>query len=325
MSNWVGRYRGKMMTVSVIIVNWNSGPLLAKCLQHLQQQTISPKHVFVIDNASSDNSADSAEAFANVTLLRMVSNIGFAGGNNAAITRSDTEFVALLNPDAFPEPEWLQSLLVAASVQPEVTAFGSRQLREGTIDTLDGIGDSYLLSGQVIRQRYGERQQQKDLVRREIFSPCAAAALYRRQPLLDVGGFDEDYFCYVEDVDLGFRLRLAGHKATYVPDAVVRHVGSATTGGQHSDFSIYYGHRNLVWTYLKNMPWPLFWLCLPLHIAANIYVVARYALKGRWRIVIKAKKDAILGIPSMWRKRQLVQARRKASVAAIWRMLEKRV
>lgn len=314
-----------MESVTVIIVNWNSGALLAKCLRHLEQQSILPGRVLVIDNASSDNSADSAEEFANVTLHRMAFNRGFAGGNNFAFTQCQTEFVALLNPDAFPEPDWLQSLLVAASAQPEIAAFGSRQLREGSPRVLDGIGDSYLISGRVLRERYGESQQASDLLQREIFSPCAAAAMYRRQALVDADGFDDDFFCYVEDVDLGFRLRLAGHKAMYVPDAVVRHVGSATTGGQHSDFAIYHGHRNLVWTFVKNMPGVLFWLLLPLHVLLNMASVIWFAMRGRGGVILRAKRDALLGLPKMWRKRQCIQKARVTSVGEIWRALEKRI
>ena len=89
---------------------------------------------------------------------------------------------------------------------------------------------------------------------REVFSPCAAAALYRRSALVEIGGFDDDFFCYSEDVDLGFRLMLAGHSCLYVPTSVTHHVGSGTTGGQNSDFAVYHGHRNLVWTYVKDMP-----------------------------------------------------------------------
>lgn len=134
---------------------------------------------------------------------------------------------------------------------------------------------------------------------REVFSPCAAAALYRRSALRAVGGFDEDYFCYVEDVDLGFRLRLAGHKALYVPDAVVHHVGSGTTGGQHSDFAVYHGHRNLVWTFVKNMPGMLFWLLLLLHVMINLATILWFAVKGRGGVILRAKRDALLGLPRM--------------------------
>ncbi len=313
-----------MKCVTIIIINWNSGTLLAKCLQHLEQQSIPPACVLVIDNASSDGSAGTAESYANVTCLRMSSNLGFAGGNNAALTHCNTEFVALLNPDAFPEPNWLESLLLAAVAHPDVTAFGSRQLREGSPGVLDGIGDGYLVSGRVLRERYGERQQAKDLGQREIFSPCAAAALYRRQALVDVGGFDEDFFCYLEDIDLGFRLRLARHKALYVPDAVVHHVGSATTGGQHGDFALYHGHRNLMWAFVKNMPGALFWLLLPLHVSLNLASIIWFALHGRGGVILRAKRDALLGLPKMWRKRQAIQKNRIASVGEVWQALGRR-
>lgn len=314
-----------MKRVAVVIVNWNSGPLLARCLQHIEKQTYSPARIFVVDNDSSDNSAASAEAFEGVTVVRLVSNRGFAGGNNAALALCDTEFVALLNPDAFPEPDWLQALVEAACLHPEAAAFGSRQLREENSIVLDGIGDSYLISGQVLRQRYGKRQQTDDLVAQEIFSPCAAAALYRRKALQDNGGLDEDFFCYVEDVDLGFRLRLSGHKALYAPKAVVYHEGSVTTGGQHNDFAVYHGHRNLVWAYVKNMPGWLFWACLPLHLAMNLVAVMIYIWRGKARVILRAKRDALLGLKKMWRKRQKIQRKRVVSVADIWRVLDKRV
>jgi GT2 family glycosyltransferase len=157
-----------------------------------------------------------------------------------------------------------------------------------------------------------------------VFSACAAAALYRRDAFEAVGGFDEDFFCYLEDVDLGFRLRLAGHRCTYVPDAVVHHVGSATTV-KDSDFAVYHGHRNLVWAYVKNMPGRLFWLFLPQHIAANLYIVVRYAIEGRWRVVMKAKWDAIQGIPRMWKKRRAIQAQRIASIAKIRAAMDERL
>jgi GT2 family glycosyltransferase len=311
------------MSVTVLIVDWNSGALLAECLLHLERQTSRPARVFVIDNASSDNSCTRAETFENVVVRRMKENLGFAGGNNVALAECDTEFVALLNPDAFPDPGWLERLLAAASRHPEMAAFGSRQMCQGSPEVLDGIGDSYHMSGLVWRERHGARQQAGDLVPQEIFSPCAAAALYRRQALVDVGGFDENYFCYVEDVDLGFRLRLAGHKAMYVPDAVVHHVGSATTGGQHSDFSVYHGHRNLVWTFVKNMPGALFWLLLPLHVSLNLVSIIWFALQGRGGVILRAKRDALLGLPKMWRKRQRIQKTRVASIGEVWRQLDK--
>jgi GT2 family glycosyltransferase len=158
----------------------------------------------------------------------------------------------------------------------------------------------------------------------EVFAPCAAAALYRRSTVVDVGGFDEKFFCYVEDVDLGFRLRLAGHRCLYVPQAVATHVGSAATG-KKSDFCVYHGHRNLVWTFVKNMPGILFWLLLPLHVLLNLLTIAWFALGGRGGVIWRAKRDALLGLPKMWRKRQCIQKARVASIAEVWRQLGKRM
>jgi len=299
--------------------------LLQKCLIALSRQTVRVRRVLVVDNASSDDSVACTKLVPATSLLQMSANLGFAAGNNRALSECNTEFVALLNPDAFPAPDWLERLLAAANAYPNIAAFGSRQLCESTPEVLDGIGDSYHLSGLVWRNRSGARQTTNDLVSKEIFSPCAAAALYRRQALIDVGGFDEDYFCYVEDVDLGFRLRLAGHKAMYVPEAVVHHVGSATTGGQHSDFSVYHGHRNLVWTFVKNMPGALFWLLLPLHILLNIVTIMWFMARGQGGVILRAKRDAVKGLPQAWAKRQKIQAGRIASIREIWRILDKRL
>ena len=257
-------------SVTIVIVNWNSGALLKRCLSKLQEQTRKPEKIIIVDNASTDGSVEEITLDANVSLFKCDTNLGFAGGNNYAFNHIDTEFIALLNPDAFPEHDWLELLLAAANSYPEAAAFGSCQLIGENAELLDGYGDAYHFSGLVWRKGYGQKRGRSTTSSCTIFSPCAAAALYRREALLEVGGFDDDYFCYVEDVDLGFRLRLAGYQSIYVADAVVHHLGSATTGGQHSDFSIYHGHRNLVWTFVKNMPGILFWFLFPFHLALNI-------------------------------------------------------
>lgn len=313
------------MSVTVLVINWNSRELLEKCLQHLTVQVVPPTQILVIDNASSDDLSTVTEKFSNTDVIKTTSNLGFAGANNMAIAKCTTDFVALLNPDAFPAPEWLERLLVFARLHPEIVAFGSRQVSWSNPEVLDGSGDTYNFTGLVWRTSYGKTQNAQDLVPREIFSPCAAAALYRRDAIVDVGGFDEDYFCYLEDVDLGFRLRLAGHRAMYVPDAVVRHVGSATTGGSQSDFAIYHGHRNLVWTFVKNMPGLLFWLLLPFHVAMNLLSVGIFVFRGRGKVIVRAKWDAIRGVSKMWRKRQTIQSRRVASIKDIWRVIDKQL
>lgn len=312
-------------SVTVIIVNWNADTYLEQCLLRLTKQTLQSSRILVMDNGSTDGSAERVQHMSGVTVKYLDANLGFAVANNRALLECDSEFVVLLNPDAFPEPDWLQNLVSAANTYPEYTAFGSRQLNAATPEILDGTGDVYHISGKVWRNGIGKQQKDSDLIAREIFSPCAAAALYRRQAFIDVGGFDEDFFCYMEDVDLGFRLRLAGHKAMYVPDAVVHHVGSATTGGSRSDFSVYHGHRNLVWCFVKNMPGLLFWLLLPAHVLLNVVTVIWFVIRGHGKVIFRAKRDALLGLPKMWEKRKQIQANRVASIADIWRVLNKRV
>ncbi|NGZ08156.1 MAG: glycosyltransferase family 2 protein [Nitrospira sp. LK70] len=317
----------KLPNVTVVIVNWNGERFLERCLTALLNQTISPSEIVLVDNASSDTSIEIARRFTSVRILMQSTNLGFARGNNVAVkaAAAESEWIALVNPDAFPDLHWLEALLTAAWEYPEFDVFGSKLVKATDPAIFDGVGDAYHMSGLVWRIKHGAPVASCSEPCREVFSPCAAAALYRRSALREVGGFDEDFFCYVEDVDLGFRLRLKGHKALYVPDAVVHHVGSSTTGGQHSDFSVYHGHRNLVWTFLKNMPGMLFWLLLPLHVGMNLATILWFAVQGRGGVILRAKRDALLGLPKMWRKRQVVQSTRIATVREFWRLMDKQL
>lgn len=308
--------------VTVIIVNFNGGDILLKTLAALQHQTLQAQRVMVVDNLSTDASINNAaKLFPQFEYIRLTENTGFAAGNNYAIKRSTTDLVALLNPDAFPEPEWLAELIKAAHKHPQAASFGSRQLIDSRDHVIDGVEDVCHISGLVWRGGHGRLRGPRDDVAREIFSPCAAAALYRRDAVQGVGGFDEDFFCYVEDVDLGFRLRLMGWQSRYVPSAVVRHVGSATTGGAHSDFSVYHGHRNLVWMYAKNMPGALLWWLLPLHVMMNLASVVAFVFKGKGKAISRAKLNALAGLPKVWRKRAMIQNSRSVSSLAVLNML----
>lgn len=313
--------------VTVVIVNWNGGHFIERCLTALLAQTVTPHAIILIDNESTDGSLEIVRRFASVRLIAQAQNTGFARGNNLAIDAApdESEWFALLNPDAFADPRWLEVLLAAAESHPEFDVFGSKLVNAADATLLDGTGDTYHISGRVWRTAHGVPVSTLGESGCEIFSPCAAAALYRRSALLDVGGFDEDFFCYSEDVDLGFRLRLAGYRCRYVPQSVAHHVGSGTTGGQHSDFSVYHGHRNLVWMFVKDMPGLLFWLLLPLHVALNLVSIVWFVLRGQGRVILRAKWDAVLGLPKMWRKRQQIQAARVASVGDIWSVLDKRL
>lgn len=313
--------------VTVVIVNWNGERFLDRCLSALLAQTVIPNEIILVDNGSSDASLDIVRRYPLVRVLERNENLGFARGNNVAIqaAAAESEWIALLNPDAFPAPRWLEALLSTVQDSPDLDVFGSKLVNAADPSVLDGAGDAYHMSGLVWRMGHGEPVVHFSEEVREAFSPCAAAALYRRSALIQVGGFDEDFFCYVEDVDLGFRLRLAGYRCCYIPAAVVYHVGSGTTGGQHSDFALYHGHRNLVWTYVKDMPGMLFWLMLPLHVVMNLITIFWFATKGRGGVILRAKRDALLGLPKIWRKRRAVQSTRIATVREIWRLMDKQI
>ncbi len=299
--------------VGVVIVNKNAGVHLGHALESLQRQTVAPRRVIVVDNASDDGSLDGLDArFPSVEFVRSDENLGFAAANNLAVRMcDDCAFVALLNPDAFPDPDWLETLIRAAGAHPECGFFGSRLVLAEDETTLDGTGDQYHISGMAWRRDQGasafvERPEA------ETFSACAAAALYRRDPFLAVGGFDESFFCYYEDTDLAFRLRLAGHRCLHVPDAVVHHVGSVTTG-LLSEFTIYHSSRNQVWTYVKNMPRALFWLYLPQHVMVNLLITVVYAAQGQRRAAIRGKRDALRDLPRVLAQRRQIQRSRVAT------------
>lgn len=311
--------------VTVVIVNWNGEQFLERCLLALTNQSVKPHEIILVDNASSDRSLEIARRFPSVRVIALEQNTGFARGNNLAIeaASAESEWIALLNPDAFAQQSWLEALLVAAESNREFDVLGSRLVNSRDPSILDGAGDAYHVSGLVWRIGHGLPVPINAEHEHEVFSPCAAAALYRHHAFKKIGGFDEDYFCYVEDVDLGFRLRLAGYRCLYVPRAVAHHVGSGTTGGQHSDFALYHGHRNLVWTFVKDMPGMLFWLLLPLHVVLNLASIIWFALQGRGGVILRAKRDALMGLPRMWGKRRHVQRTRVASIGEVWRQLDK--
>lgn len=302
--------------VTVIVVNWNAGSMLKICIEHLLRQTIKPEKILVVDNASSDGSISNIKPSRSVEIIYLSENTGFAKGNNIALKKISTPFVALLNPDAFPEPDWLEKLLACAVKHLDAASIGSLQLKDD-LNIIDGLGDCYHISGLMWRSRHGKPIRPIDRQEKEIFSPCAAAALYRMDALRKVGFFEEGFFCYAEDVDLGFRLRLAGYSSWYQPLAIVKHLGSATTGGKHSNFSVYYGHRNLMWVYWRNLPLLLIILSLPIHIVANALAIIIFTIKGQFSIIIKSKIDGVKGLRQAIRQRRDIQQNRTASIFSL--------
>ncbi len=267
--------------VTVVIVAWNSGPHLQRTLDHLAQQSLRDFDVLLWDNNSTDGCVDGLALAQNVTLVRSPENLGFAGGMNRAIERARGQFVALLNPDAFPEPDWLAEML-ATQARTGAVSVGAVQVSEADEAILDGAGDVMSITGIAWRGGVGHRLADHALADGRIFSPCGAAALYQRDVFLEMGGFDERYFCYFEDVDLGFRLWLAGRPSWLSANARMAHVGSATLG-RYGRMTLYYGTRNRIFTFAKCMPLVLWPLALPLFVVMNLLSLAKERRPETWR------------------------------------------
>jgi GT2 family glycosyltransferase len=314
------------MRVAVLIVNWNAGSHLRRCLDALAHQTRSPDHVVVVDNASTDHSlALAAPALGRAEVIRLPHNVGFATANNVAARAADgCDAIALLNPDAFADPGWLNALVAAAERHPEFAAFASQIRLDSTPDYLDGAGDTYHVSGRAWRNGHRTAWSRWPAADVEVFAPCAAAALYRLGPFEEIGGFDERYFCYFEDVDLGFRLRLRGYRCLYVHSAVTWHVSSASSG-YRSDFAVYHGERNAVWTFVKNMPDALLWLYLPQHLVLNLASLLFYPLRGQGKVVWEAKVDALRSLGPVLKQRRAIQRSRRIGAWQLRHALMRRV
>jgi len=309
------------MTVALLIVNWNGADLLRRCLESVRDQRRPPDHVIVVDNASTDDSIARAEPqLGSVEVIKLHTNTGFAHANNVgARAARNFDALALMNPDVVADPGWLEALVAAAGADPRAAGFASRMLM-ASAPRLDGAGDSYHVSGRAWRRGHGMEATAGPQENVDTFGPCAAAALYRRDAFEEVGGFDERFFCYFEDVDLAFRLRLRGYTCRYVHAAVVRHTVSAVSG-YRSDFALYHGERNAIWTFVKNMPAPLLWMYLPQHLVLNAAMLLFHSWRGKGKVVLKAKVDALQGLPAVLRQRTTIQQGRRVGAWALRRAL----
>jgi GT2 family glycosyltransferase len=294
--------------VSVLIVNYESGIHLSNALRGLIGQSLANIEVIVVDNCSGDDSLANARAAVGEDrrffFAEARSNLGFAAGNNFGAAMAHGGWLALLNPDAVPAPDWLEQLIAATRRRPDVVMFGSTQIDAKDPQRLDGAGDHYLASG--LPWRGGHGWPVKELPKEaEVFAPCAAACLIRADTFREANGFDERFFCYVEDVDLAFRLRLMGHCCIQVPAAVVRHVGAASASREGSAFADRCGTRNLIWCFVKCMPGPLFWPLLPFHILTLLLWAARIG-KPAWDGI----RTGLEGMPAIWASRLILQRAR---------------
>jgi GT2 family glycosyltransferase len=264
--------------------------------------------------------------FSEFELLTNECNLGFAGAANQALhlaSEREFDFLAFINPDATADPNWLAELVSAArNTEERCASFACWMKQADREDVVDGLGDSYHISGLAWRRRHGRRCRQGWLIADEVFGACGGAAFYRVSALIEVGGFEDALFCYFEDVDLAFRLRSRGYVASLVPTATVSHIGSATSS-LRGPIPTYYGVRNMSWVYIRNMPLGLLIVTLPLHLLAQIAMFGLAAARGQALAAARAQWDAVREIPAKLRERRSIQAQREVGALALLRVMRK--
>ncbi|HBH44641.1 MAG TPA: glycosyltransferase family 2 protein [Hyphomonas atlantica] len=307
--------------ISVLIVNFNGEGYLQAALDSLRAQTFQDFEIIVVDNNSTDGSADelSVDGLSKFRLLKQDKNLGFAAASNIGVKAAKSPWVAMLNPDAEAKPDWLANILDGIKRHPGVSMFSCAQLCLEDSSVLDGAGDNYLAFG--IPWRGGFGRSLNDLPREgECFSPCGASAVFFRDTYLSHGGLDERFFCYCEDVDLGYRMRLAGERCIFLPTAVVSHAGSGISG-RASEFSLFHGTRNRLWTYAKNTPFALLCLTLPGHVLLTIAILMRGTMKGRAGPVWRGLVAGVAGIARIRADRTFGPPRRVVPLVSLMRAM----
>jgi GT2 family glycosyltransferase len=314
-------------SISVIIANYNGAEYLRDCLSSLGAQTFRDFEVIVVDNGSTDDSlALIKREFSWAKVIPLDSNTGFAAGNNVGIAASSAQFIATLNNDTIVGDEWLAALHEAALSDENVGMVASKIFLGKEGKELDSAGMLVYPDGMSRQRGRGATDEGQFDTGEEVLFPSACAALYRREMLDAIGLFDEDFFSYCEDSDLGLRARLAGWKAVLAPRAVVRHLYSAT-GGKYSEFKAFYVERNRFWVLLK--VFPLSWmLTFPFYTLWRYIIqsyglfsgrgsVARLAEKGGklplLRVVFRAYRAALSGLPRMLKKRKMIWKTKRVS------------
>ncbi len=266
-------------------------------MESLLGQTLTNFECVLIDNGSTDNSLSTLPALDDrFTLIETGENLGFAVANNRAVEKVTADWIALLNPDAFARPDWLEQGLAAGTLLPKTAMVGSTQYLALEPDRFDGLGDEYHAFGVAWRAGFGKPVE--TVVTREAFGPCGAGAFYDRHVFEKLGGFDESFFCYHEDVDLAFRMRLAGYRCVQSADTIIDHVSSAISG-RASAFAVYYGTRNRIWTFFNNMPIPLLILLTVPHLLANLaFLSVSVFRKGRFKPTFRGVRDGLFTRPN---------------------------
>lgn len=310
--------------VTVVIPTLRAGAALLDCVYALDRQTRRDFEIVIVDNSGRGLARQSAAARFGARIIENETNLGFGPAVNAAFRSSRAPFLATLNDDAAPRPDWLQQLLCAMESDKAVGMCAS-QIRLAGQQMLDSAG--MLISGDGSSKQRGRLQPPESYARREeVLLPSACAALYRREMLEDVGLFDEEFFLYCEDTDLGLRARWAGWKCLYVPEAVVEHAYS-NSAGPASPLKAYYVERNRLFVLVKNFPAAMLWKAPATTLARYLWhavamlgetpLAAQFRAEGHGLpeaafIAFRAHVALLWHLPRLWRQRRAI--RRQARI-----------
>jgi GT2 family glycosyltransferase len=314
--------------VSAIVVNRNGGAMLHQALASLFSQTWPALEVILVDNASSDGSADQAAGcFGDrLTVIRNAKNEGFARGNNIGFKAARGDWIFLLNPDAICDPDVIEELMQFVAGRADVGQLACRVVRASQPNFFDSVGLLLYPDG-VSRPRGWQEKDQGQYDRaEEVLAPHGCACALRKAMLDQIGDFDEDFFCYFEDLDLGVRGQLTGWKCWYVPTARVLHQKSATAGN-YSVFKAYHVERNRLYCLWKWMPRYLVFVApfftinryamqayaATTHQGLSADFVKEYSVVRLVLLLIEARVAALCRLPRMLAKRRQISNRRKIS------------
>ncbi len=241
------------MNISIVIPNYNGAHFLEACLKSLNEQTLKPSEIILVDNGSKDESIKWIKTnYPEIILIELDQNYGFSRAVNEGIKVSKSEFVALLNNDTELEATWLEELIKPMLVNDSVFSCSSKMVQYHNRNLIDDAGDQYNILGWAYK-----RGDNKSIKRFDedsnIFSSCAGAALYRKSVFDEIGYFDETFFAYLEDVDISFRALRYGYENVYCSKAIVYHIGSGTSGSKYNDFKVELAAKNNLLLIVKNM------------------------------------------------------------------------
>ena len=305
--------------ISIVIPNYNGAACLRVCLQSLMQQTYQNLEVLVVDNASRDQSLEIVRSVApSARILRQERNLGFAAAVNRGVQEACAEWIAVLNNDTEAANDWLENYAASIERHPDASFLACRILDYSDRTRIYSAGDCFLRAG--IGYRRGQELPDGSDYQREIpaFSACGCAALYRKTALQEACGYDERFFAYLEDVDLGLRFQAAGRRGYYVPEARVYHIGGVTSGGEFSALAVRLRTRNSILLLLKDIPGSIFWRCLPMIFAAQATWLARAVVHGRLLSYLRGMAGVYPLAPAMLKERRRLRHAWKASAGEIW-------